>query len=110
MTPVQELTDAAKRLSADAAALADPENITAPLKRLAEAAEKSRSRLLGVMAWLPLSHLLRRASSPPARCKFQPRMGICGRSQLGHGSRGNWREFDPEEIKSSIYQLANFPT
>lgn len=38
MTPVQDLTDAAKRL-ADAATLADAENITVPLKALVEAGQ-----------------------------------------------------------------------
>jgi predicted nucleotide-binding protein len=36
-------------------------------------------------------------------------MGFAGYPELGHGSRGNWREFDPEEVKSAIYQLAGSP-
>jgi hypothetical protein len=61
------------------------------------------------MARLPLSHLLRRVSSPPPGANFSPEWGFAGYPELGHGSRGQWREFDPEEVESTIYQLANSP-
>jgi hypothetical protein len=109
MTAVQELTDAAKRF-ADAAALADPEKITAPLKSLAEAAEKIEHAFSG--SWLGYHSRvyyegLRR---PPPGSNFSQEWGFAGYPELvGHGSRGNWREFDPEDVKSSIYQLAGSP-
>jgi hypothetical protein len=106
MTPVQELTDAAKRF-ADAAALADTENITATLNRLAEAAETIGHAFSGSWFGYHSRVYYEGFRRPPPNANFSPEWGLRGDSYLG--SRGNWREFDPEEVKSAIYQLANSP-
>jgi hypothetical protein len=108
MTPVQELTDARKRL-ADAASMADAESIAAPLKALVEAAEKIGHAFSG--SWLGYHSRVyydgfRR---PPPGANFSQEWGLDGDSYLGYGTRGNWREFDPEEVKSAIYELAKSP-
>ena len=89
--------------------MADPENITAPLKRLAEAAEKIGHAFSG--SWLGYHSRIYYEGflRPPPGANFSQEWGFAGYPELGHGSRGNWREFDPEEVKSTIYRLANFP-
>src|SRR5271170_3209709 len=46
---------------------------------------------------------------PPPGANFSQEWGFGGYPDLGHGSRGTWREFDPEEVKSAIYQRADSP-
>ena len=108
MTPVQELADSAKRF-ADAASFADVANNTVPLKRLAEAAQKIGHAFSG--SWLGYHSRVYYEGfrRPPPGANFSQEWGFAGYPELGHGSRGSWSEFDPEEVKSFIHKSADFP-
>jgi hypothetical protein len=89
--------------------MADREIAAAPMNRLGETADKIGRAFSG--SWLGYhSHVyyegLRR---PPPGAHFDPEWGLKDVSLLRLGSRGDWKEFDPEKVKSAIYRLAKSP-
>ena len=89
--------------------MADPKNVADPLKALVDAAEKIGDAFSG--SWLGYHSRVYYEGfrRPPPGANFSPEWGFRGYPELGHGSQGNWKEFDPEEVKSAIYQLADSP-
>ena len=104
MTPVEELTAAAKQLSA-AAAGADAETIAEPLNALDIAATEIGLAFSG--SWLGYHSCVYYEGfrPPPAGANFSPEWGLRGDSYLSFGSRGNWFEFHPTNVTAAIYSL-----
>jgi hypothetical protein len=108
MTPVDELLTVAKRLTT-AAEDADAEGIASPLTALDDAAKKVGRAFSG--SWLGYHSRVYYAGLqvPPPGANFSQEWGFQGDSFIGLGSRGDWREFDADEVKAVIYRLAGSP-
>jgi len=104
MSPVQELSDLANRLTA-AAAKGDLEDVVSPLKAMDEAAVKISRAFCGSWIGYHSRVYYEGLQPPPPGANFSQEWGLYTR----HGTRGDWREFDPEEVKSAINVLANNP-
>jgi hypothetical protein len=108
MTPFEELDSIAKKV----ASAADPEveaAIATPLKRLAEGAEKVGLSFSG--SWLGYhSRVYYAGLAPrPPGANFSKEWGLKDLSLTSLGSVGDWREFDPEQIKQIIRSRAGDP-
>jgi hypothetical protein len=105
MAPVEELTNAAKRLSA-AAAAATTESVAPPLRAVADAADEMKRSFSG--SWLGYhSRVYYRGLAPaPPGAHFSQEWGLQDLSYTGLGSHGDWEEFDPEQVKLVIFGRA----
>ncbi len=108
MTPVEELTASATRLTAGAEE-AKSNSIAAPLQELDDAAQKVGRAFSG--SWLGYHSRVyyEGLEPPPPGENFSQEWGLDGPSYVGLGSRGDWREFDPKAVEAAIYSLANLP-
>jgi hypothetical protein len=57
------------------------------------------------LAWIPIAGLLPATPATSARANFSQEWGLHTRLD----TTGDWREFDPEEVKSAIHVLADNP-
>lgn len=108
MTPFEELTTAAKRLRA-AGAAADSESVATPLRALGDAADGIKRSFSG--SWLGYhSRVYYQGLAPaPPGAHFSQEWGLQDLSYTSLGSRGDWEEFDPEQVTSVIFSRAGSP-
>jgi hypothetical protein len=107
MQPYEELFELAKRLN-QAASVADSIGVTQPLEALENAANEVKRSFSG--SWLGYHSDVYYAGlkPPPPRANFSQELGL--KEMLGSlGSRGDWRQFDPEDVKAQIRELAKHP-
>jgi uncharacterized protein (TIGR02391 family) len=106
-SPSDELAQIAVRLSAQAEKGLDPE-VTGPIQSLREAINKIAKSFSG--SWLGYHACVYYDGfkSPPPGAHFSKEWGL--RQFNGDmGTKGIWREYDPEEVKNNIYTLAGNP-
>lgn len=108
MKPYEELFDVARKLEA-AAELEDREEISASLKALTNAANDVKKSFSG--SWLGYhSRVYYEGLNPaPAGANFSQEWGLRDRSYSRIGSRGNWQEFEFDEIINYIRTIADQP-
>ena len=108
MQAYEELFGLAERLS-EAAATGDADNVSQPLDALEKAVNQVKRSFSG--SWLGYHarvYYAGFAPSPPG-ANFSQEWGLKDLSLTSLGSRGDWREFDPEDVKAYIYELAEEP-
>jgi predicted nucleotide-binding protein len=105
MQAYEELFGFAKRLR-DVATLGEAEAIIQPLHALEEALNQVKRSFSG--SWLGYHSRVYYADLTPAPpgANFSQEWGLKDMSLTSLGSRGDWRQFDPEVVKAHIYQLA----
>lgn len=108
MTAAEELFALAKRLT-NAGAQGDAHKAADPLQRLIDAAEYVQRSFSG--SWLGYhSRVYYEGLGPaPPGANFSQEWGLQDMSFTGLGSRGDWREFNFNEVKAHIYELAHRP-
>jgi len=104
----EELFGIAKELET-AAALGEANDITKPLEVLEKAVNQVKRASSG--SWLGYhSRVYYEGLSPaPPGARFSQEWGLKDLPDSSLGSRGHWREFDPEEVRAYIFQLAGDP-
>jgi len=104
MQTFEELFELAKKLS-KAASTGDPSS--SDLDVLHNAAKQVERSFSG--SWLGYHSRVYYDgfAPPPPGAHFSQEWGLGSHSGLG--SRGDWREYDPEDVKKHIYQLAKNP-
>jgi predicted nucleotide-binding protein len=107
MEPYEELFKLARMLD-DAANAGDADNIVEPLSALENAANQVKRSFSG--SWLGYhSRVYYEGLIPaPPGANFSQEWGL-EKLVSGSGSRGDWRQFDPEQVKSHIYATAEQP-
>lgn len=107
MTSEDELLEISNRLESHGKLGLKPE-ITDPLEKLNEAVNKIDQSFsgswLGYHAFVYYEGLV----SPPLGAHFSQEWGLMD-AFAPSSTTGNWREYDKEEIKTAIYNLANNP-
>jgi hypothetical protein len=108
LTPHEELFELAKKLD-EAAGAIESENIARPLDALEKAANEVNRSFSG--SWLGYHSCVYYADLLPAPpgANFSQEWGLKKLFGSDMGSRGNWREFDPEDVKARIYHKAGEP-
>jgi predicted nucleotide-binding protein len=108
MAPFEELINAAKRLTA-AGAAADTQSVAPPLRAVADAADEMKRSFSG--SWLGYhSRVYYQGLAPaPPGAHFSQEWGLKDLGYSSLGSRGDWEEFDPEQVKSVILSRAHSP-
>jgi hypothetical protein len=108
MQAFEELFELAKRLSG-AAASGDAEAITLPLEALNKSANEVKRSFSG--SWLGYhSRVYYEGLLPaPPGANFSQEWGLKDMHITSLGSRGDWLEYDYEEVKAHIFEIANNP-
>ncbi len=108
MQPYEELFSFAKTLNA-AADLGDADEVALPLNSLDDAVKQVKRSFSG--SWLGYHSRVYYDGLVPAPpgANFSQEWGLKDMSFTSLGSRGHWREFDPEDVKTHIFQLAQSP-
>jgi predicted nucleotide-binding protein len=108
MESYEELFSLAKRLSA-AAAAGEADDIAGPLNAIDKAVDQVKRSFSG--SWLGYHSRVYYADLEPAppRANFSQEWGLKDLSITSLGSRGDWQEFDPQEVKEYIGRLAENP-
>ncbi len=108
MNLFEELFELAEKLEA-AATIREAADVAAPLKALSEAANKAKRSFSG--SWLGYhSRVYYDGLLPaPAGANFSQEWGLNDMSYTSLGSRGDWREFQFEEVKAYVLQTAGNP-
>lgn len=108
MTPFDELFEIARKLEA-AADIVASEDISSPLDSLTDAANKIKRSFSG--SWLGYHSRVYYAGlvPAPAGANFSQEWGLEDLSFTGLGSRGNWEEFQFEDVVNHIRKLAGNP-
>lgn len=108
MIPHDELFTLAEKLK-KAASAADNEDITKPTGALEEAARTIGRSFSG--SWQGYHSRVYYAgfSPPPPGAHFSQDWGLMDTYASSLGSWGDWREYDPEEVKAHIRKLAGEP-
>jgi predicted nucleotide-binding protein len=101
-----ELFAVAKKLK-DAVGAEGSDDICQPLSALEEAANQVKRSFSG--SWLGYHSRVYYEGLAPPGANFSQEWGLEDLSYISLGSRGDWREFDPEEVKSYIRDLAKKP-
>lgn len=106
MTPHEELFALAQKLN-EVAEIAESEEILQPINSLEKAAEEVGRAFSG--SWLGYHSRVYYANLLPAPpgANFSQEWGLD--DAHGMGSQGDWREFDPEFVKSHILKKAGEP-
>jgi predicted nucleotide-binding protein len=93
----------------DAANAGDADNIVQPLSALEDAANQVKRSFSG--SWLGHhSRVYYNGLVPaPPGANFSQEWGLIKLASTRLGSRGDWRQFDPEHVKSHIYAAAEAP-
>jgi len=108
MEAYEELFKFARMLD-DAANAGDADNIVQPLSAIENAANQVNRSFSG--SWLGYhSRVYYNGLVPaPPGANFSQEWGLMNLASTRLGSRGDWRQFDPEHVKSHIYALAEVP-
>ena len=108
MEAYEELFKFARMLD-DAANAGDADNIVQPLSAIENAANQVNRSFSG--SWLGYHSRVYYDGLVPAPpgAHFSPERGLQRMAVPRLGSRGEWREFDPETVKSHIYAVAGKP-
>ena len=108
MTPHEELFALAEKLK-KAAAAADGDDVANSISALEEAAQKIGRSFSG--SWQGYHSRVYYAgfSPPPPGAHFSQEWGLMDTYASSHGSHGDWREYDTEEVKAHIRKLAGEP-
>jgi predicted nucleotide-binding protein len=108
MQAYEELFGLAKRLR-EAAIPVDADDIAQPLNALERAVNQVKRSFSG--SWLGYHSRVYYAGLQPAppRANFSQEWGLKDMRMTSLGSRGDWQEFDPEDVKTHIYELAEDP-
>ena len=104
--PVDELFAVAQRME-DLIARAEQPEISAPMTRLQEAAERVGKAWSGSHIGYHANVYYSQLASPPPGAHFSQEWGL-GHTFSG-GSTGDWLEFDPDEVAGAIRELAGKP-
>lgn len=107
MRPADELLELAAKLRMTAADIED-ERISKPIARLEEAAQQVDRAFSG--SWLGYHSRVYYddLATPPPGANFSQEWGLKdGYGRLG--SRGDWREYDPDEVSKRVQDLADNP-
>lgn len=108
MRAFDELFEMSKRLN-DAALTGESEDIKEPLAALNNAADRAGRSFSG--SWLGYHsrvYYLGLEPAPPG-ANFSQEWGLKDLSFTGLGSRGDWNEYDPADVKAFIYKAAGNP-
>lgn len=108
MTPHEELFAVAERLK-KAAAAAEGEDVAKPTSDLEDAAQKIGRSFSGSWQGYHARVYYAGFSPPPPGAHFSQEWGLMDTYASRHGSRGDWQEYDPEEVKARIRELAGEP-
>lgn len=108
MRPFEELFEIANQLEA-AAAAGDTEHVSAPLKALAESANEAKRSFSG--SWLGYhSRVYYKGLAPaPAGANFSQEWGLKDLDYTSLGSRGDWQEFQFDEVERILRDRAGKP-
>lgn len=108
LTPHEELFALAEK-SKKAASGADSDDLAKPLSALEEAARTIGRSFSG--SWQGYHSRVYYAgfSPPPPGAHFSQEWGLMDNYASSLGSRGNWQEYDAEEVKAHIRKLAGAP-
>jgi predicted nucleotide-binding protein len=108
LTPHEELFALAERLR-KAAVAADGDEVAHPISALEEAAQKIGRSFSG--SWQGYHSRVYYAdfSPPPPGTHFSQEWGLMDTYTSSHGSHGDWREYDTEEVEARIRKLAGEP-
>ena len=108
MTPHEELFALAEKLK-KAAAAADGDDVAKSISALEEAAQKIGRSFSG--SWQGYHSRVYYAgfAPPPPGAHFSQEWGLMDTYPSSHGSHGDWREYDTEEVKAHIRKLAGEP-
>ncbi len=108
MTPHEELFALAEKLK-KAASGADSDDLAKPLSALEEAARTIGRSFSG--SWQGYHSRVYYAgfSPPPPGAHFSQEWGLMDNYASSLGSRGDWQEYDAEEVKAHIRKLAEAP-
>jgi predicted nucleotide-binding protein len=102
--PQEELLQIADRLGGLVDRAKAPE-VSEPLTALESAADQMGKSwigsALGYHAYIYYADL----KPPPPGAQFSPEWGL--KNTYGRGSRGDWREIDPDEVKKAIQEIAD---
>ena len=108
MTPHEELFALAEKLK-KAAGGADGEEVAKPIGALEEAAQKIGRSFSGSWQGYHSRIYYTGFSPPPPGAHFSQEWGLMDTYASSHGSHGEWREYDAEEVKGRIRKLAGEP-
>ncbi len=102
----EELFSLAEKLKTATSA---DENVANPVNDLEEAVAKVGRSFSG--SWQGYHSYVYYAefSPPPPGAHFSQEWGLKDSFGSSHGSRGDWREYDPEDVKAHIRELAGEP-
>jgi hypothetical protein len=108
MQVFEELFEIAKKLN-EAAAERESDEIAQPLALLEEAANQVKRSFSG--SWLGYHSRVyyEELLPPPPGANFSQEWGLKDLSHTSLGSRGDWCEYDKEEVKKHICKLAKNP-
>ena len=108
MKVFEELFEVAKKLDV-AATLSDSEELAKPLQALAEAAHEVGRAFSG--SWLGYQSRVyyQGLVPPPPGANFSQEWGLDDVSYVGLGSRGEWREYQFDQVVTVIRQRAGNP-
>jgi predicted nucleotide-binding protein len=105
MSPLEELLAIADTLNT-LAAMGEVPAVTEPLQAIKKSATDTGRSFSG--SWLGYHSKVYYAgfTPPPPGANFSQEWGLMDRSYTGLGSRGDWRQYDPADVKSRIRQAA----
>ncbi len=108
MQPHEELLQIADRLTTLAARNFAPE-ITEPIQSLTEAVNQISKAFSGSWLGYHANVYYDGLKPPPPGAHFSQEWGLKDVYGSSLGSKGNWIEYDPDDVKRAIYKLAGNP-
>ena len=108
MTPSEELFAIAEQLK-KVLSLSEASNIVDPLSELAEAVNSVKVSFSGSWQGYHSHVYYEDFKRPTPSAHFSQEWGLMDNYMSSLGSRGNWREYDPEVVKTHILNLAGNP-
>jgi hypothetical protein len=105
VTPIQELFEIARTLK-NAASAGEAADVEGPLQAIKKSATEIGRSFSG--SWLGYHSRVYYANfaPPPPRANFSQEWGLQDLTYSDLGSKGDWRQYDPVEVKSRIRQAA----
>jgi predicted nucleotide-binding protein len=104
----EELLQIAERLAAHAV-LGSETKITEPIQALINAVNRIGKASSGSWVGYHANVYYDGLNPPPPGAYFSQEWGLEGISSLDWGSKGDWYEYDPDNVKDAIYEAAGNP-
>lgn len=108
LTTYEELFALAEKMSA-AAAVGERREIDAPLAALEEAVESVGRAFSGSWQGYHSRVFYAKLLPPPPGAHFSQEWGLMDNYMSSLGSQGDWKEFDPERVKTYVRDIAGNP-